>query len=121
MERDISRIRILALETLYNILLCCKGDGCVIVIDNDEKTTTTKVYDILIKELEHAADSPHHAFWAAKCINLLMDSSSLVKEDIVLNKNVVNAMSRSLATGKACHALLESESELLRNRLSIIL
>lgn len=117
MVRNISRMRYLALEVLRNVLLSNQRDGSLIVINGDEKATTTQVLNILVKELEDAESSPHHALLAAECLGLLIDASPAAK-DIAFKENVVPAINRSYATGKSCHALLESEAEKLRNRFT---
>lgn len=107
-------LRNMALKALVNILsvvfqnrtdpsISDKGHECGWI-------QIKSIVPILVKELSCAKANPHNAYLSAKCITSLVSSSILAKK-LAKEINGEDAAQRSLAVGKASHALLEEESK----------
>ncbi|KAL3822315.1 hypothetical protein ACHAXA_002630 [Cyclostephanos tholiformis] len=102
-----------ALAILGNSLRSASDAKCPLLaslVQSDEWMEKSGLVDALLYEISHSQDRCHEAYYAARCLNALLDSSLEMKRALV-ERGLTGVMQESRAVGRRSHSLLAQESD----------
>ncbi|KAL3788703.1 hypothetical protein ACHAW5_010566 [Stephanodiscus triporus] len=107
-------MRNFALAVLGNSLQTASDVKCPMLsslVRSDEwMERSSGLVDVLLRELSEARDRCHGAYHAARCLNVLLDSSPAMKRTLI-ERELIGMMKKSRAVGRKRHSLLAKECD----------
>jgi len=115
-ESHIGDVRLLSLQVFTNIMANSTHGYALF-----EGKFVPGLVPVLIEELKHASARPHGAYFAASCLNSILQYSSCVSLEIKRASGLKSFLSHAHSVGVSGHALLQDATERVLKRLDISL
>ena len=111
-----------ALEILANSLHSLTDDAILIrsLLQSEEWMGPSGIIDALLLELSHSEVNSHNAYHAARCLNTILDSSSIEIRKALLERGLSGVMETSHRVGQRKHLLLAQECDAALAVLAVV-
>ena len=111
-----------ALEILANSLHSLSADAILIrsLLQSEEWMGPSGIIDALLLELSHSEVNSHNAYHAARCLNTILDSSSIEIRKALLERGLSGVMETSHRVGQRKHLLLAQECDAALAVLAVV-